>query len=374
MKRAFSASIAVAFAAAMTTMLFGTAAAQSVIFDIRTDAGPGGSAPLLPGDTPFFPPGQDSHLIWQFRNYPDGTIIVNHGLIVNGTSIPESSPPVALPDGTIVDVRRSGEFGGEGIFSVPPGAPPSFFDVTIFVTTNDPAQDRTTEGMPIIITTEDPGVVPAPTETPMAPTPVTDDPVAPPFSTGFPDGTPTPGLAPPPADPGSQGIGLCKDTDPVGDPTVFDFVSTLGPTSLSDGQCAFPGNIPAGLYHIAELVPAGWTLDNIVCQAGVWFGNGASTTTVTAPAVSIDLAEDDGVVCVYTDVADPTSEGDARGLSVLGSGITPTSGLGASPVPAQTGQGFAHAGSMMLAALFGTLAVVLLATARRATAAAEVRR
>ncbi|HRO90424.1 MAG TPA: DUF5979 domain-containing protein, partial [Promineifilum sp.] len=70
----------------------------------------------------------------------------------------------------------------------------------------------------------------------------------------------------------------------------------FGPVSvtLDDGQShTFPG-LPAGDHTIAELVPGGWTLDDIDC--------GSATATRDGDAISITLAAGDDVTCVFTNV------------------------------------------------------------------------
>ena len=61
---------------------------------------------------------------------------------------------------------------------------------------------------------------------------------------------------------------VVKQTDPDGAPDAFEFTSDLpGHTTfdLSDGQSETADNVLPGDYEVAENVPAGWALKDIVC-------------------------------------------------------------------------------------------------------------
>ncbi|MBP9502484.1 MAG: hypothetical protein KBF17_10020 [Candidatus Promineofilum sp.] len=84
---------------------------------------------------------------------------------------------------------------------------------------------------------------------------------------------------------------------------VADFydnrIQKFGPASvtLDDGQShTFPG-LPAGDHEVAELVPDGWTLDDIDC--------GSATATRTDDTISVTLAAGDDVTCTFTNVYTP---------------------------------------------------------------------
>ena len=91
--------------------------------------------------------------------------------------------------------------------------------------------------------------------------------------------------------------------DGSGNVYVADFydnrIQKFGPASvtLDDGQShTFPG-LPAGDHTVAELVPDGWTLDDIDC--------GSATATRTDDTISVTLAAGDDVTCVFTNTYTP---------------------------------------------------------------------
>ena len=73
-------------------------------------------------------------------------------------------------------------------------------------------------------------------------------------------------------------------------------IQKFGPVSvtLDDGQSHTFSDLPAGDHTVAELVPDGWTLDDIDC--------GSATATRDGDAISITLAAGDDVTCVFTNV------------------------------------------------------------------------
>jgi len=91
--------------------------------------------------------------------------------------------------------------------------------------------------------------------------------------------------------------------DGSGNVYVADFydnrIQKFGPASvtLDDGQSHTFSDLPAGDHEVAELVPDGWTLDDIDC--------GSATATRDGDAISITLAAGDDVTCVFTNTYTP---------------------------------------------------------------------
>ncbi len=84
-----------------------------------------------------------------------------------------------------------------------------------------------------------------------------------------------------------------KQTDPGGDPQVFDFTASYDANgfSLSDGQQSESGELLPGTYSVSETVPAGWDLESAVCS-----------DQSSADAIELDPGET--VTCVFTNVKD----------------------------------------------------------------------
>jgi uncharacterized cupredoxin-like copper-binding protein/plastocyanin len=83
-----------------------------------------------------------------------------------------------------------------------------------------------------------------------------------------------------------------KQTDPNGDPTLFDFTTSYGPAfQLSDGQTSNSGDLDPGTYSVSEAVPAGWDLESASCSDG------------SNPS-SISLQAGETVICVFTNEKD----------------------------------------------------------------------
>jgi hypothetical protein len=79
-----------------------------------------------------------------------------------------------------------------------------------------------------------------------------------------------------------------KTTTPSGDPQSFT-INLTGPVNdtgaVTDATDHTFGNLPAGTYAVAEVVPAGWQLTNVVCTDG------------TPGAISIGVG--DVVTCTF---------------------------------------------------------------------------
>jgi hypothetical protein len=100
--------------------------------------------------------------------------------------------------------------------------------------------------------------------------------------------------------PGELGdITVIKEADPEDTDAAFGFTFNgvaFGP--LTHGDSELFDELTAGTHVIAETsLPAGWSLDAIVCEA-----EEDSTWTRTNDAVSVMLAEGDSVVCVFSNV------------------------------------------------------------------------
>jgi len=84
-----------------------------------------------------------------------------------------------------------------------------------------------------------------------------------------------------------------KQTDPDGSTQTFDF-SGDATGSISDGQQIVVADLPPGVYTSTELVPAGWDLTSIVCDA-----DGSSGDVATATA-TFNLDAGQTITCVFT--------------------------------------------------------------------------
>ncbi len=83
-------------------------------------------------------------------------------------------------------------------------------------------------------------------------------------------------------------IVVVKQTDPDGDPQVFDFSASYDADgfSLSDGQSNDSGDLDPGTYSVTETVPSGWDLTSATCDDG-------------SDPSSIDLAAGETVTCTF---------------------------------------------------------------------------
>lgn len=104
-----------------------------------------------------------------------------------------------------------------------------------------------------------------------------------------------------------------KDAIPD-DPQDFDFESGLQPFTLDDANPddadAFTNSITfsdlaPGLIDVTEVVPAGWTLTNIVCN------DPTANTSVDVPnaTASVQLDPDETVTCTFVDTMDMPQQG-----------------------------------------------------------------
>jgi hypothetical protein len=80
-----------------------------------------------------------------------------------------------------------------------------------------------------------------------------------------------------------------KVTVPSGDTTAFEFDTSYSANFfLSDGQANISGPLAPGTgYSVAELVPAGWDVDNVLCSDN-------------SPRNNINLSGGETVTCVFT--------------------------------------------------------------------------
>ena len=85
---------------------------------------------------------------------------------------------------------------------------------------------------------------------------------------------------------GTGTIVIEKQTDPDGDPTLFDFTTSYGPGfSLSDGMTNTAERTP-GTYSVSEIVPPGWEQTSATCDDG-------------SDPSDINLAADETVTCTF---------------------------------------------------------------------------
>lgn len=88
-----------------------------------------------------------------------------------------------------------------------------------------------------------------------------------------------------PPEPGQ--IVVIKQTLPDGSAQAFDFSSSWGGFSLTDGQSALSGDLDADVYSVSETVPAGWEQVSATCDDG-------------SPVGAISLQETETVTCTFT--------------------------------------------------------------------------
>lgn len=91
-------------------------------------------------------------------------------------------------------------------------------------------------------------------------------------------------------------IRITKATSPAGG-TGFNFTTNItgGPAAfiLNDGQTQTFTNVPAGSYSVAEVVPAGWSLTDVVC------GDNDSVGNAFAGTAAINLQSGESVTCTF---------------------------------------------------------------------------
>jgi hypothetical protein len=96
--------------------------------------------------------------------------------------------------------------------------------------------------------------------------------------------------------PGEGDITVIKEADPEDTDAAFGFTFNgvaFGP--LTHGEWRLFDELSAGTYTIAETsLPAGWVLDDVVCDADVW--------ERTNDAVEVELGEGESVVCTFSNV------------------------------------------------------------------------
>ena len=91
---------------------------------------------------------------------------------------------------------------------------------------------------------------------------------------------------------------ICKETTPDGSPQSFTFTPSYGANFiLTDGQCDDSGPLTPGMYSVSETVPAGWTLDSIVCDD--------ANSSGTPPTATINLEAGETVTCTFNNSEDP---------------------------------------------------------------------
>ncbi|HXE74729.1 MAG TPA: kelch repeat-containing protein [Candidatus Xenobia bacterium] len=85
---------------------------------------------------------------------------------------------------------------------------------------------------------------------------------------------------------------VVKQTDPEGDPQLFDFTPSYGqPFQLSDNQQNDSGDLDPGTYSVSETVPAGWDLISATCSD-------------QSDPSSISLQAGETVTCTFTNQKD----------------------------------------------------------------------
>jgi len=89
-------------------------------------------------------------------------------------------------------------------------------------------------------------------------------------------------------------ITVVKDADPA-DGTDFEFTSDLGANFfLKDDESQPFNNLTWGDYDVTEIVPAGWTLDNINCTGG--------DSTPIADGVTVHLDPGEDITVTFTNI------------------------------------------------------------------------
>ena len=96
----------------------------------------------------------------------------------------------------------------------------------------------------------------------------------------------------------NSSITIVKDADPADD-TAFGFTSPIAFTLMDPSFDTATFNAVPGSYDVTETVPAGWTLDDIVCT-----GDGGTLSVVDVPngLVTINLDPGEDITCTFTNV------------------------------------------------------------------------
>ena len=86
--------------------------------------------------------------------------------------------------------------------------------------------------------------------------------------------------------------------------TKFEFNPSWSDTNLlvGNGESVSSGQLVAGTYSVAELVPAGWDLTGLICSASsvLTESNNGSTAVYANPSATITLEPGDKVTCTFT--------------------------------------------------------------------------
>lgn len=94
-----------------------------------------------------------------------------------------------------------------------------------------------------------------------------------------------------------------KQTDPDGAPDSFTFTGDA-PGTIVDGGTIVSPNLPAGTYYATEIIPAGWTLTDILCS------DANSTGSVAGQTATFRLEAGETVTCTFYNYL-PLDYGDA---------------------------------------------------------------
>jgi hypothetical protein len=151
-------------------------------------------------------------------------------------------------------------------------------------------------------------------------------------------------ILPPPPPPESGTITVDKVTDPPGETTSFPFElrdgadTLVAAFSLTDADSVFnSGAIDPGEYSVEEMVPAGWDLDDVICE--VEQINGVAANAVANPK-SITLEADEHWTCTFYDSQIPVQPRPSPtppaeefvpewgSLGLLGGALVPLAGYG----------------------------------------------
>jgi hypothetical protein len=141
-------------------------------------------------------------------------------------------------------------------------------------------------------------------------------------------------------------ITIVKDADPAdGTDFSFDGGCGLGAFTLDDADpddgdgyaSAMTFAKPPGKYTVRELVPTGWSLDDITCVYDPPNGSGGIDVDLDNAQVTIDLATGEGIVCTFTNTEEePTA--------VTLASFTAEAGVGSVALAWETGTEIDNAG------------------------------
>jgi hypothetical protein len=136
-------------------------------------------------------------------------------------------------------------------------------------------------------------------------------------------------------------IEICKEVIEGDLSQFFEFAGDLPIEDLQDGDCDAESGLEAGEYDVSELVPIGWDLVNVVCEA-----EGESTDSPITNGVEIDLAEGDLVSCTFFNIEEdtpppppPGDDDDDDDVSDVGGVRQPRSEVGGVRQPGKPGVG-----------------------------------